>query len=144
LLKRLLERRRAEAAAERATSFLEMLVDGLRLAALSPNEQIAALPDFVDVPYEIAQTYDDAWVLAPQIREAGLLTEEQYASLERIDRLFEEMRGASLESLWTIEAVREDPLWRRSRELATEALSLLGRSPGRPRFEGITWVPAGE
>jgi hypothetical protein len=144
LLRRLLERRRAKAAAERAASFLEMLVDALRLAALSPNEQIAALPDFVDVPFEIAQTYNDAWVLAPQIREAGLLTADQYASLERIDRLFEEMSDASLEDLWTIEAVRKDPLWERSRELATEALSSLGRSTGRPRFEGITWIPAGE
>ena len=98
------------------------------------------MPHFVDVANEIAQSYDDAWVLVPQIREAGLLTEEQYASLVRIDRHFSEMS----ESLWTTDAVREHPHWQHSRELAAEALSLLGRSPGRPRFEGITWIPAGE
>jgi hypothetical protein len=121
-----------------------MLVDALRLVALPPNEQVAVLPDFVDVPYEIAQTYDDAWVLTPQISEAGLLDEDQCASLARIDRLFGEMREHPLDDLWTVEAVRTDPLWQRGRELATEALSSLGRSPGRPSFDGITWVPAGE
>lgn len=57
--------------------FLEMLVDSLRLAALPADQQVAALPDFVHVPDEVALLYDDAWRLVPQIREAGLLTDDR-------------------------------------------------------------------
>ena len=124
---------------------LQQVVDSLRLAALPAEEQIAALPDFVDVPAEVALLYDDAFRLVPQIREAGLITDEQEESLVRLDRLHRDMGIATDKDwLWTVDAMRSDERWARSRRLAAEALAALGREAGTPRFEGTTWVSASE
>jgi len=114
---------------------LEMVVDALRLVSLPADEQVAVLTDFVHVPDEVALLYDDAWRLVPQIREAGLITDEQYEVLARLDRHHEEMSKAPKEdSLWTIQAMREDKRWEEGRRLAVEALATLGRELGRPSF----------
>jgi hypothetical protein len=103
------------------------------------------LPDFVHVPDEVTLLYDDAFRLVPQIREAGLLTDEQYETLARLDRHHEEMSNAAdKESLWTVEAMRSDERWEKSRRLAAEALAALGRESGTPRFDGTTWFSASE
>jgi hypothetical protein len=124
---------------------LEQVVDSLRLAALPAEEQIAALPDFVHVPDEVALLYNDAFRLVPQIREAGLITDEQQGSLVRLNRHYERMSNATdKDSLWTVEAMQSDERWEKSRRLAAEALAALGRDAGTPRFEGTTWVSASE
>jgi hypothetical protein len=124
---------------------LQQVVDSLRLAALPAEEQIAALPDFVHVPAEVALLYDDAFRLVPQIRDAGLITNEQQESLVRINRLHGDMGTATDKDwLWTVDAMRSDERWARSRRLAVEALAALGREAGTPRFEGTTWVSASE
>jgi hypothetical protein len=125
--------------------FLEMLVDALRLAALPADQQMAVLPDFVHVLDEIALQYDDAWRLVPQIRQAGLLSDEQHEALARLDRHLEEMSNAAdKDSLWTIETMEGDERWETFRRLAGQALAALGREPGRPSLEGTTWVSASE
>ena len=121
---------------------LTFLVDSLRLAALPADRQIEALPDFVHVPDEVALVFDDAWALMPQLEEAGLVSPEQRRAIEPLSDLYDEMSIAGdRESLWTIEAMRSDARWDRSRERAREALDRLGESQGQPTFEGVVWVP---
>jgi hypothetical protein len=144
-LGRLLKWARAEPPEPDPHAFLERVVDALRLAALPAEDQVAALPDFVHVPDEVALLYEDAWVLVPQIREAGLLTDDEHAALARLDRHYGEMSDApDKDSLWTLEAMKHDDRWTKSRQLAVDALAALGRTPGRPEFPGITWIPAGD
>jgi hypothetical protein len=145
LFSRLTSWARAEPPDRNPRAFLEMVVDALRLAALPADQQVSVLPDFVHVPDEIAMTYDDAWVLVPQIKEAKLLNDEQYEALARLDRHFEEMVSATDgDPLWTIEAMQVDDRWAKSRQLAEDALRALGRAPEPPHLSGITWVPAGK
>lgn len=126
-------------------ALLEMVVDALRLVALPADEQIAALPDFVDVPDEVLQLYEDAWVLVPQIREAGLLSDEEHEALARLDRHHTTLAGIDEhDGFWTAEGMRNDERWARSRQLAREALDCLGRPLGKPAFRGVTWIPAGD
>jgi hypothetical protein len=123
-------------------AFLEGVVDALRLVAIPPAEQIAALPDFVHVPDEIVLLYDDAFKLVPQIREAGLIDEDQVEVLAELDRLFNDMSvAADKDHLWTVEAMSADERWETSRQIAANALAALCRSVSPPRFEGITWIP---
>jgi hypothetical protein len=129
---------------ESPAAFLEGLVDALRLAAIPAAEQVKTLPDFVHVPDEVALLYDDAFRLVPQIREAELIEDDQVEVLAELDQLFEEMfAAADQDQLWTVEAMSVDERWKRSRQIATNALAALGRSVGPPRLEGITWVPGG-
>jgi hypothetical protein len=144
-LGRLLSWARAEPPEPDPRAFLERVVDALRLAALSADDQVAALPDFVHVPDEVALLYEDAWVLVPQIREAGLLTDDEYGALERLDRHYDDMSSApDKDWLWTLEAMKRDDRWTKSRQLAVDALATLGRRPGRPEFPRTTWIPAGD
>jgi hypothetical protein len=124
---------------------LEQVVDSLRLAALPAEQQIAVLPDFVHVPQEVSLLYDDALMLVPWIREAGLITDEQEEALARLRRLHIEMAAAiDNDLLWTVEAMRSDERWEQGRGLATEALAALGRDLGRPSLGDTTWVSASE
>lgn len=123
-------------------TFLDVVVvDALRLAALPAEQQIAFLPDFVHVPDEVALLYDDAWVRVPWVRDAGLLTDDQYEALARLDRHYEQMTNAAEKDwLWTVEAMQGDDRWTTSRQLATDALAALGRQPAPPQFPGTAWV----
>jgi hypothetical protein len=118
-----------------------LIVNALRLAALSAEDQAAALPEFVHVPDEVALIYDDAYVVVPQLCEAGVITDNQAEALSELDRQFTEMSDAhDRATLWTREAMRVDKRWSEARRLATQALSLLGAAPGPPDFSGITFV----
>jgi hypothetical protein len=119
---------------------LERLVDALRLAALPAEQQVAVLPDFVYAPDEVIDSFGDAWVQVPWLREAGMIDDRQHEALARLDRHYEEMVEATdREPLLTL-AGMEDARWATSRQLAAEALAAFGRTPGRPHFSGVTWV----
>lgn len=53
-------------------------------------------------------------------------TEDEQAVLGRIDQVLVEMSGSGRAALWTDEAVCEHPKWMEVRELARQALDLLG------------------
>jgi hypothetical protein len=46
--------------------------------------------------------------------------------------------------LWTIDAMQSDNRWAKSRQLATDALEALGRTPGQPAFDGASWIRGSE
>ena len=106
------------------------LLEALRLAAASPDEQMSALPGFVVIYDEIAQSYYDAFQHASRLRESRRLNDLQFAALAALDQLYEEMTTApDRERLWSLEAMKHDDRWKKSRELAKQALSLLGEGP---------------
>jgi hypothetical protein len=120
---------------------LAMIVNALGLASLSTEDQVAAHPEFVHVPDEVALIFDDAYVLVPQLRAADAITDAQAEALGQIDRQFSEMSTApDRASLWTLDAMRGNSRWEETRRLATSALKLLGAPPGLPEFSGTSWV----
>jgi len=64
-----------------------MIVNALRLAALPAQKQVAALPEFVHVPDEVALIYDDGFGLVPQLQEANAITPSQAGALRELDQL---------------------------------------------------------
>lgn len=66
----------------------------------------------------------------------------KWTLLARLDRHYGDISDADdKESLWTLEAMKHDDRWTKSRQVAVDALAALGRAPGRPEFPGITWIP---
>ncbi len=120
----------------------EMIVNALRLVALPTEKQVAALPDFVHVPDEIALIYDDAFRLVPELQAAEVLMPSQADALHELDRKFTAMTDApDEETVWTLEAMQSDERWNDARRLACHALNLLGASADPPDFSGThTWV----
>jgi hypothetical protein len=121
-------------------SYRANVVSALRLVVLTADEQVAALPEFVHVPDEVALIYDDAYRLVPPLTAGEFLTPEQAAALDRLDRHFASMTESSNKALWTIAAMATGEQWATSRALARDALASLGESPGAPDFEGTRWI----
>ena len=120
---------------------LHQLVNALRLAALPAQEQVAALPDFVQVADEIALEYDQAFQRVPQLVEAGVLTAEQAEPLATLDQLFAAMTDATdKDTVWTLPAMEGDERWAQTRTIALAALAAVGASLGHPDFDVTTWV----
>ncbi len=114
------------------------LVESLRLVAAPKEQQVSALPDFVVVTDEVAMTFGDAFLLAPQLVRGGLVTDEAFQALARLDEWLERMpTDGSISSLHSLE---NHPFWRRSRELATNALFQLKESLGPPDLSHIFWT----
>ena len=100
---------------------LRTMVEGLRLASAPAEEQIAALPR--ETPRELARIHEDVYLLAPSLRDAGLLDGEAMSRLAAFDLHHEAMTDD--ESLWTTEALASDDRWEESRGLASAALSAI-------------------
>jgi hypothetical protein len=102
------------------------------------------LPEFVHAPDEIALTYHDAWLLVPELREAGLVAGIELEVFAELDRLFDEMTEADdRDTLWTIQAMYADDRWASARELALTALEHLGFAPAPATVRGTAWVDGG-
>src|SRR3982751_2382457 len=114
---------------------LAMLTSAVQLLAADPDEQVATLPDFVHVPDELAQNFDDTYVLAPQIHAAGLLDERAMRALEPLNQSLEGI------SAWTLEAVRADPEWASVRAQARAALQAMGAARGPIDLSWGAYVP---
>jgi hypothetical protein len=87
-----------------------------------------ALPTFVVHADEIALDYDDAFQCIA--KEESLVPNEVMHVLREIDALFEKMSDDK--SMWTIERLRDDETWEKSRSLARLALKSWGYAQGPP------------
>jgi hypothetical protein len=101
------------------------LRETLQALAAPPDVQLARFPDFVVKADELALDFDHALLLVRQ--EGGeALSVEQHAALSAVDGLLDAMSGAENASLWTEQALREDPEWDRVRAAAAAALRAFG------------------
>lgn len=67
--------------------YKKKLTESLKLLSLTFKEQSLCLPDFVDVPFEVIDSYGNAFLLLPQIIEAGLINYPVIANLLRLHNL---------------------------------------------------------
>jgi hypothetical protein len=109
------------------------LIEGLRFIASPYAVQVAALPDFVDVPDEIVNaTPSESW---DALAAKGLLDADQLAALRRFDA-----------DLGALDASREDaegPTFDAMRERARELLAKLGETYRAPDLGHVIWVRSG-
>jgi hypothetical protein len=108
------------------------LIEGLRFIASPYAVQVAALPDFVDVPGEtLNATPSETWA---GLAAKGLLDADQLAALRRFD--------ADLAALDVSHEV-EGPAFEAVRERARELLVKLGEAYRLPDLGHVIWVRSG-
>jgi glycogen debranching enzyme len=118
--------------------YFHELIESLRLLGADYEAQVRILPEFVHIPDEVAITYGEAFLLADQILEAGLIDNATYTKLQNVDKYLEQMDDSK--ELWTLDALRTRPEWTRVRTLAREMLKSLGITMATPDLEWMTYV----
>lgn len=120
------------------TNLYNMLLQALRLVASSSNVQISVMPNFVNIPEEIALIYNDAYLTLTQLQNQNLIPKEALEILKKIDELFEKMSKDP--SLWTLDILENDKNWRLSRDLDKSVLKSLHERYDKPNLDFIHWV----
>jgi hypothetical protein len=126
---------------QKEETYLEMMIQSLKLVALDAEMQIQLLPQWVHIPDEIALTFDDSYILFDQVIWAGLVNSEQIEAVRTLNRILDEMSDSDDKDLWTLQAIRTSPKWAETRGLAKDALRKLGYEIDRPDLGWITYVP---
>ncbi len=118
---------------------LNRLIQSLQLLAACYEQQVNALPDFVDVPDEVALTFSEALLLADPLVKEGLITTGQQAGLKQLDALLEQM--SDNKNLWTLTSLQASPEWEYVRHLAENILKSFQIPTGMPNLFWIQYVP---
>ena len=116
-----------------------MLVRGLQLLALPAEEQIRVLPDFVDVPFECIDDFENGYLLVPQIVEAGLLSEAALAAVNVCHQHLE-VHIFNDPNYDEPSAFSSGEAWQTARRLADAALAAMGEAMEEPDMRGVTYV----
>lgn len=115
-----------------------VLVQNLKLIALPAEKQIQMLPDFVQVPDEIALGFDDVYLMVPQIKQNSMVSVRGFKLLRELDLLFEKMSGKPL--FWSLEYFEHGELWKQIRQLACSILDELKEPVGIPDLGFTRWI----
>lgn len=101
------------------------LVEAAQLIAVGPDSHAAALPDFVHAPDELRLVWDDAFILAPQVHDAGLITDEAFRLATALD---ERINAAPVAPDYeeAMAAIASSPEWVVVREQARVLVEALG------------------
>jgi hypothetical protein len=114
------------------------LVQSLRLVASPFELQIVSLPRFVNVPDEIVLTYNDAYLIASQLKAENLISPKVLGMLKELDELFGKMSEEKY--LWTVEKLKSNESWEKSRILAFDILKQLNEPYDSPNLDFINWT----
>lgn len=121
--------------------FRQRLVEAARLLAADYNDQVAALPTFDHVPDELLNEFGEAFLLARQALDAGLLTPHQFAIALDLDQACEAL-PVSEDYHEALAAVRNAQEWEALRVKARELLKALGEEVRLPDLSHAVYVPA--
>jgi len=97
-----------------STTYSGMLIQSLQLLAASYEQQVHALPAFVDIPDEVALTFGETFLLAGPLVKKGLITFDQQVELKQLNALLEQMSNDK--NLWTLTALQTAPEWKHVRQ----------------------------
>lgn len=117
---------------------LSKVTQALQLLAADYETQIAALPDFVHVPDELALVYDECVPFIHQLIETGLLTTDQAEKLQELQKVLDSMSNQA--SLWTPSALERSSEWQQVRARACAFLRLIEVPQQPPDLSWIRYV----
>jgi hypothetical protein len=103
------------------------MIYALKLSAASYDEQIKCMPSFVIVTDEISTTFGEAFLLAEQLLEAGIIDEKIYRKLNDLDNWFS--INDENEDLVSLKSLRDSSYWQRVRYMAKSILDDMGVKP---------------
>lgn len=117
--------------------YKKWMIESLKLFALTYENQVKCFPDFVDVPFEVVDAFDKAFLLLPQVIEEEDLNYRTIANLLRINNninlIINKPEFKDLDE--TQFASSEE--WDKIRRMAKDTLHLMGEVPENPDLNFI-------
>ena len=125
--------------AEDCKRYLSKIVESIQLLAADFDTQVKSLPDSVHVPDEVLLEYGDSFLLAKQVRAAGLIDEFQYARMQDLSDAVDSVVVPENYSE-ALGAMKSHPSWQMLRSQAADVLQSLGIEKRPPDLSHITYV----
>ena len=113
------------------------ITESLKLLSLSFEEQVKYFPHFVDVPFEVIDTFGNAVLLLPGVIESGKLGKKAIASILRLRNVINiTLSNPDFKDL-DDEQFKVSDEWDKVREMAKDTLQLMGEPLGKPDLNYI-------
>lgn len=108
------------------------LIESLKLLSITYLEQKSFFPDFVDLPFELSDTYHNVFILLPELIEEKLFTYEVISNLMRLEIMLNRiMNDPSYDNL-NEQKFLENKEWSNVRSLAKKILNQNGELLAKP------------
>lgn len=105
--------------------YYKKTIEGLKLLAMPFTMQKTYYEDFVEVPFEVLDTFDDIIIQLPKLIEGNRFTNMQIASLLRLhNRINFVITDPDLRNLDEM-SFSDDNRWNNIREMAKESLIIM-------------------
>ena len=112
--------------------YYQKIVESLKLLSLPFDEQIQFFPEYVDVPFEIFDTFEKSFMLLPQVLESDKITYQAVPNLLRLHNFINmELRNPDFDIL-EAEKLCNSREWNIIRELSKEILELMNEPLSKP------------
>lgn len=125
-------------------AYYQMLIQAVQVVSANATTQMDVLPNWVHIPDEIVNIYNESYILVDQLIEAGLVSSYQVEALNNLHNHIHEMTLSRDTNLWTLEALKSHPKWDEMRVLAKNALKKLGVEIDRPNLGWVRYIPGGK
>lgn len=117
--------------------YYKKITESLKLLSLNFNEQRKYFPDFVDVPFEILDAFENAFILLPQLLESNRITYDVVPNLLRLHSLINlELKNPEFENL-KVEKMCNSEDWNKIRDMSKEIIRLMGEPYEKPDSDYI-------
>lgn len=117
--------------------YYKKITESLKLLSLNFNEQRKYFPDFVDVPFEILDAFENAFILLPQLLESNRITYDVVPNLLRLHSLINlELKNPEFENL-EVEKMCNSEDWNKIRDMSKEIIRLMGEPYEKPDSDYI-------
>ena len=105
--------------------YYKKLIEALKLISISFEEQKKYFPDFVDVPFEVLDTFENAFYLLPEILETNKINYNVIPNILRIHNLiYLGIFDADFDSL-SYEELYNSSEWNRMIVLSKDILKMM-------------------
>lgn len=117
--------------------YYKKITESLKLLSLNFNEQRKYFPDFVDIPFEILDTFENAFILLPQLLESNKIACNVIPNLLRLHSLINlELNNPEFEKLEGEKLCNSED-WNRIRDISKETIELMGELLEKPDSDYI-------
>ena len=114
------------------TNWYRKVVEALKLLSLPYEDQKKYFENFVDIPFEVIDTFDNSFLLLPQLIEGDKFSLLAVASLIRLHNMINfATKNPHLKDL-SEDQFSSAQEWNQIRELSKQTLLLIGESIEKP------------
>jgi hypothetical protein len=113
------------------------ITESLRLISLPFEDQVQCFPKFVEVPFEVIDTFENAFLLLPSLIESEIINYKIIANLLRLYNLVNITSSNPKFSDLDDEQFSKSDEWNRVRELSKKTLQLMGEPIQKPDLDFI-------